>query len=515
MDTQKPNVLVILTDQHRWDCLGAAGNPDLRTPHLDALASDAVRFANAFCPLPVCTPSRYSILSGLYVHQHGGWTNRCTLNPALPSFPRQLQRAGYRTRAVGKMHFTPTYLDAGFDALELAEQDGDGRLDDDYHRALRENGLADAVDVMDQRREYRERAPKQYWETFGALRSDLPEAWHSTTWIGDRAVNAIESWAPGGGGEAGTRTEQGTAQPQALVASFIKPHHPFDPPAPWDSLYDPQALTLLPGWSEALSERDGGFNRGYFPNDELTEPILRRAMAYYYATISQVDHQVGRMVETLKRKGLYDNTLIVFTSDHGEYLGFHHMLLKSGHMYDPLVRVPLLVKWPSGATARRGATSDALVSHPDLAPTILQTAGLESSPAMAGADLADPDGTVARREFIFAESRQGAHYMARSRSHKLLLSRDPHQSLFFNLDDDPYEQTDLLHDPSVAGPVRTHRDALAEWLLFQTPTSVFLDAQAPLVQQPNVQPPDAVHRREMLAWYDQAVATYLGAAGTE
>jgi arylsulfatase A-like enzyme len=502
----KPNVLLILTDQHRWDCLGAAGNPDLRTPHLDALAADGVRFANAFCPLPVCTPSRYSILSGLYVHQHGGWTNRCTLNPALPSFPRQLQRAGYHTHAVGKMHFTPTYLDAGFDALELAEQDGDGRLDDDYHRALRDNGLADAVDVIDQRREYRERAPRAYWETFGALRSDLPEEWHSTTWIGDRAVAAIETWA-------------GAARPNLLVASFIKPHHPFDPPAPWDSMYDPDALTLLPGWTETLSERDRGFNRGYFPNDELTEPVLRRAMAYYYATISQVDHQVGRMVAALKRQGIYEDTLVIFTADHGEYLGFHHMLLKSGHMYDPLMRVPLLVKQPSGITEgaeaglRAGPThsrvSDALVGHVDLAPTILRAAGLEPPPAMPGADLADANGPAAQRDFIFAESRQGAHYMARSRTHKLLLGRDPRHSLFFDLRSDPHEQTDLLHDPAAADLVRAHRDALVDWLLFQTPTPVYVDSRAPLVDQPNARPTDAAHRRAMLEWYDAAVERYL------
>jgi len=120
----------------------------VQTPHLDALARDGVRFPNAFCPFPVCTPSRYSLLTGLYVHQHGGWSNKCTLAPHLPTFARSLRAAGYRTRAIGKMHFTPTYLDAGFDALELCEQDGDGRLDDDYHRELREHDLADLLDIQ-------------------------------------------------------------------------------------------------------------------------------------------------------------------------------------------------------------------------------------------------------------------------------------------------------------------------------------------------------------------------------
>ncbi len=263
-----------------------------------------MRFPHSFCPFPVCTPSRYSLLSGLYVHQHGGWTNRCTLAPGIATFPRLLRAAGYRTHAVGKMHFTPTYLDAGFDHLELAEQDGEGRLDDDYHRELRDNGLLDALDLMDQRVEFRARAPKQYWQNFGAQTSDLPEEWHSTTWIANRALQAIDGWSESG---------------NLLMCSFIKPHHPFDPPAPWDAMYDPDDIELLPGWTDEIPTRDRPY-RGYFPNEKLSEATLRRITAYYYATISQIDHHVGRMVARLKARGLYESTLILFTSDHGEYL---------------------------------------------------------------------------------------------------------------------------------------------------------------------------------------------------
>ena len=112
---QQPNVLIIHADQHRIDCLGAYGNKDIRTPNIDALAADGVRYDNSFCPHPVCTPSRYSLLSGLYVHEHRGWTNHTTLAPDIETFPKILRQAGYRTAAVGKMHFTPTYLDVGFD----------------------------------------------------------------------------------------------------------------------------------------------------------------------------------------------------------------------------------------------------------------------------------------------------------------------------------------------------------------------------------------------------------------
>ncbi len=210
----KPNVLLIHTDQHRYDCLGCTGNPDVKTPAIDALAADGVVFENSFCSLPVCTPSRYSLLSGLYVHQHLGWSNRCTLPPGIATFPKEFRSAGYRTCAVGKMHFTPTYLDVGFDEMILSEQDGDGRFDDDYHRYLKARGLVDAVDVIDQRREYRELASAEYWASFGAQESDLPEEHHSTTWIGDRAMDVVSRWQGGG---------------NLLMAGFIKPHHPVRP----------------------------------------------------------------------------------------------------------------------------------------------------------------------------------------------------------------------------------------------------------------------------------------------
>ena len=193
----KPNILLIHADQHRYDCLGAYGNTDIKTPNIDGLAQDGVLFENSFCPHPVCTPSRYSLLTGLTIHQHLGLTNRSTLPPGVATLPGQLKGNGYRTAAVGKMHFTPTYLDVGFDEMRLAEQHGDGRYDDDYHRWLASEGLCDRLDLMDQVAEFRRDAPQKYWDSFGALRSDLDEKHHSTTWVGDRAVELLDKWNEG------------------------------------------------------------------------------------------------------------------------------------------------------------------------------------------------------------------------------------------------------------------------------------------------------------------------------
>ena len=164
---ERANILIIHTDEHRIECLGAYGNPDVKTPHIDRLAADGVRYDNRFCPFPVCTPSRYSLLSGQYVHDHRGWNNHCTLAPEIPTFAKTLRNAGYRTQAVGKMHFPPTYLDVGLSEMALAEQNGPGRWDDDYHRYLKGHDLVDRNDLEDQLvREYRTHAPKKYWDLY-------------------------------------------------------------------------------------------------------------------------------------------------------------------------------------------------------------------------------------------------------------------------------------------------------------------------------------------------------------
>ncbi len=482
-NNSRPSILLIHADQHRFDCLGAYGNPDVRTPNIDALATDGVRYENSFCPFPVCTPSRYSLLSSQYVHQHLGWTNRSTLPPSIPTFPRVLRDAGYRTKAVGKMHFTPTYLDVGFEEMLLAEQDGPGRFDDDYHRWLREEGLVDRIDLMDQRREYRERAPDVYWETLGAMTSDLDEAHHSTTWIAERALETLETWEGGG---------------NLLMVGFIKPHHPFDPPAPWDAPYDPDTLTLLPGWLEEPPARDIARNAGYFEHASLTEAQVRRTMAYYYASITQIDHHVGRMIDVLKQQGLYDDTLIVYTSDHGDYMGFHHLLLKGNYMYDPLVKVPLIIKHPGGL--RAGEASEALVNNVDVAPTLLNAAGCTVPDATMGIDLSDPH---AGRTHVFAEGWAGGEYMVRTPEHKLLWCRDPMQSQFFDLMRDPLEMENRIRDRAHASTVNRLRDGLLQWALFDAPSRPYVDHDAPVITGDNV-PDRAGDHAEQMATYFRA-----------
>ena len=455
---EKPNILFILADEHRADCIGAYGNQEVMTPGLDALACQGRRYDSCFCVYPVCTPSRYSILTGMYPHRHNAWTNHCTLDSGFQTFPKALKQAGYHTACVGKMHFTPTYLDVGFDRMLLSEQDGAGRFEDDYHEELMSSGCMDYHDVMDQRQEYRSRAPEKYWKTFGSGRSDLPEEKHSTTWIGKNAVNELEKWDPNGG--------------NLLMVGFIKPHHPFDPPARWLEMYDEQALSLLPGWTDTLPERDEKKKSPYFPNENMNPDVMRRITACYYACISHMDFWIGEMINTLKRKGLYDNTLIVYTADHGDYMGFHHMILKQNYMYDPVVRVPLIVKRPH--EMQPGETENRLVSGADLASSILQWSGLDPK-QVEGCPIDD-----STRKWVIAEQHINGNwgYMVRSGRFKALLGQD--EELLFDLENDPSETVDISNDhPEI---INQAKEVLYRWLAFPKTRNASLNMNAPQVR---------------------------------
>jgi arylsulfatase A-like enzyme len=443
----KPNILLLHSDQHHASCLGVYGNKDIRTPHLDALAADGVVFENSFCPYPICTPSRYSMITGLYVHQHLGRGNSSTLPNGIETFPRILQEAGYKTKAIGKMHFTPMYLDVGFDELELAEKarpKGTSNRDSSYYGYLQNKGI-------------RLKGQEDLWG-FGAEKSAVGEEDHITTWTADRAMEALEQWGDGG---------------QFLMVGFNRPHRPFDPPAPWDRMYDPEQLTPLPGWTDTCLEHDLQRGDGNFPYDELTMDVLKKTMAYYYGCISQIDHQIGRLIQRLKEKGLYENTLIIYTSDHGEYMGYHHLMGKINYLYDAIVKTPLIIKFPG--LRDKGQRSQAMVNNIDLAPTILTVAGCEPGKFMNGLRLGDHG---KQRKLIFAERGRGNEYMVRSGTRKLIYCKDRGKSLYFDLENDPWELHNLFLDPAYQEEIKEYIGHLTQWVLFDAPTPVHVDESA-------------------------------------
>lgn len=455
------NILFIMGDQHRFDCIGAYGNKDIKTPNLDSLAKDGVRHTEHYTSYPVCTPARYSLLTGLYAHQHLGWSNHCTLADGIKTYAKTLRTNGYTTAAIGKMHATPTYLDMGFDTMILAEQDGNGRYDDDYHQYLMEKGLIDKDDIIDQRQEFRKNASQKYWDTCGAMPSNLDDKYHSTTWITDRALDELENW---------TKTKN------MMVVSYIKPHHPFDPPKPYDTMYNPDKISVLAGYTDTISEDDYAHGRGYFDHKKLTKEKLRTVMAHYYGSITHMDFHIGRLIEKLQERGLYDDTMILYTSDHGEYMGFHHMLLKANYMYDPLAKVPLIIKYPQNAY--RGQVNNLISNNTDIAPTIIHQARLEIPLQMQGLNLFNQG---VGREMTVCEglrldgNHRSCEYMVRSKDYKLIIRKDFMDCTFFDLKKDPLEFEDVSNQKEYAVEIMRHKAYLAQMMVFDDLSPIYLN----------------------------------------
>ena len=322
----RPNILLIFTDQQRHDALGAAGNPIIRTPNLDRLAAEGVRFANAYSPSPVCVPARCAMITGQYPHHNGCYDNSDPMPVDRPSLMDALTGAGYRTHGIGKMHFTPDSLALrGFQTRERSEEIPDAVADDDYLQFLAANGCDYVHDLMGPRGEmYYIPQPAQ-----------VPARLHNTQWVGDRAVEFI-----GGAGDG---------DPFFLFASFIHPHPPFSPPTPWNKLYRAPDMPLphRPTDYEALQVHINRFqNRYKFRDQGFDLNLARTQKAYYYGCVSFVDYQIGRILDALAATGRLDDTLIVFASDHGEFLGDYGCYGKRA-MLDPAARIP-----PAGALPR-------------------------------------------------------------------------------------------------------------------------------------------------------------------
>ncbi|MHB0876221.1 MAG: sulfatase family protein, partial [Anaerolineae bacterium] len=313
----RPNVVLILTDQQRADAMGAAGNPVIRTPHLDRMARDGVLFTSAYTPAPVCVPARCSLLYGQYPHNTGCFDNSDSMPTDRPSLMERLAGAGYRTHGIGKMHFTPdSQALRGFDSRERQEEIVGRVEEDDYLQWLHAAGFAHVYDPFGQRGE-------MYYVPQVA---QMPARFHGSQWVGDRAVHFLE---------------QRQADPFFLMVSFVHPHPPFSPPTPWNKLYRGALMPLpkRPAGYEALQTHVNRYQNRYKYRDAGQDDNLLRVMkAFYYGCVSFVDYQVGRVLRALEQTGALDDTLVLFTSDHGEFLGDYGCFGKRS-MLDAAARV--------------------------------------------------------------------------------------------------------------------------------------------------------------------------------
>ena len=481
----KTNLLILYVDQLRKDAISPYGNKEVLTPALDLLAKDSMVFTNHFCSFPVCTPSRYSFLSGLYANEHCCWTNKSTLAAEIPTFPRILANNGYHTVAVGKMHLTPTYLDVGFKEMLLSEQDGDGRFEDDYHLHLMKNDQIDSIDVIDQRLEYRKNAGDEYFKSFGVEVSNLPQEFHSTTWVTNQALEQLEKWEPTG---------------EALMVSYIKPHHPFDPSQHFLDLYKDIDVGLLPGYTSEVPSWDLAYNQGYFDNTQLDEKTAREMTKYYYASISQIDAGIREIIDVLKRKNLYETTQIVFSADHGDFLGFHHMALKQNHMYDPLLSIPLMIKYPG----KKPGICNALSDNTQIASEIINSLGFGTG--MIG----NSEGMFDDKKYVLAMNRQivqgeeQTSYAVRSDRFKLLATGSLENIRLFDLEKDPLELQDRSQEKEFTSMIEDMKAFLCNSILFTKASKNRLEPRAKVVTKQHGE--TARQKERLILYYKNRVA---------
>ncbi|MCE9592481.1 MAG: sulfatase-like hydrolase/transferase [Planctomycetes bacterium] len=382
MPTQRPNILFILTDQQRYDTIAALGNPIIRTPSLDRIVREGTAFTSAYCPSPVCVPSRASLVHGQYP-VHTGCNDNGTPFPTdgRPTFMSALTDAGYRTHAIGKLHFTPDrHAMFGLESREKQEELLKSPDEDDYVTYLRANGFDHITDPHGVRGEmYYVPQPAQ-----------MPARLHPTNWIGDRSVAFIGS-------------PERRDRPWMLISSFIHPHPPFAPPAPWHKLYrvPNMPLPFVPDDVDPLLTFHNRNQNRYKYRDRGFDINLVRAMrAYYYGCISFIDYQVGRMLAAMEKAGTLDNTLILFTSDHGELLGDYRSFGKRS-VLDAAACVPMLARLPGRFDG--GKRCDAPVSLVDVMPTMLRAAGVDLPAGLDGEDMADVATGRSKRSGVFIQ----------------------------------------------------------------------------------------------------------------
>jgi arylsulfatase A-like enzyme len=519
---RRPNVLLFITDQHRADHLGCYGNPIVRTPHIDALAARGWVADEFHVATPICMPNRASLMTGRLPSRHGVRHNGIELSLAERTLAQALREGGYRTFHVGKSHLqnietkpgqypkpgeprrahearpepraghgqevwkrwedepdfeiaTPYY---GFDAVDLCIHHADDEFGH-WRRWLRAQ-RADADQLIGPENaipapEYELTKCRQAWRT------RVPEALYPTAWIADRAIARIEDAA---GGDA----------PFFMHCSFPDPHHPFTPPGKYWGMYRPDDVPAPPAFGAPhhglaphlqwlyARRADGTAVKNTQALFACTEREAREATALNYGSITCIDDAVGRVVATLERLGLRENTVIAFTADHGDFLGDHQLLLKGPLHYRSLVRVPFIWSDPARGAAGR---SDALTQTIDIAPTILDRTGVEPWNGIQGRSLVPlvADANAARRESLVIEEEGQRYYMGFPDRVRLRTVLDGRYRLslydgvawgeLYDLHDDPLEARNLWDDAGAKAIRAALTEKLARGMIAAAETSPY------------------------------------------
>ena len=431
-DPRAPNILWICTDQQRYDTIGSLNNPHLRTPHLDRLVSQGVAFTHAYCQSPICTPSRASFLTGHYpstlrncINGNASWSD------ARPLVTRLLADAGYDCGLAGKYH------------LSSAQGRIEPRADDGYREFHWSHHPPDDWPKGHAYADWLKSQGANYTKLHKRL-GYIPTELHQTTWCANQAIQFMR---------------QERDRPWLFSFNCFDPHPPFDPPKEFVDRFD---VAKLPGplFRESdLAAQARLAQVNFQSKPERPEKLdCRKHQAMYWAQIELIDQNVGRMLDALEETGQRDNTIVIFTSDHGDATGDHGLRAKGCRFYEGLVRVPLIISCKS--RFRSGVRGSALVELTDLAPTLLDAAGVAGSEKMQGRSLlpilsgttpADQHRETVRSEYYrVLDGPQTYATMIRDGRFKLVAYHGLNLGELFDLENDPGEFDNLWDDSNYA-----------------------------------------------------------------
>ena len=447
----RPNILFVMTDQQRADALGCVQDW-MRTPSLDRIAAEGVRFTQCITTTPVCVPARVTLATGRYPHNNAVWNNMdYTLPPDAPTWMRAIRDLGYRTSLFGKTHLHPHRGDLRERAdllqaygLDDVDEIGGPRASTHVMSHMtaewEHKGLLDAY-----REDYAERFANK---PHVARPSTLPLEDYADVYVGQQAKRYLESY--------------GRDQPWFCWVSFGGPHEPWDAPEPYASLYRPEDMPPPVPRPEADQPRPRGWLDHHMEHNspDLAPGDVGAMRANYAGNVTLIDEQIGQIVRVVEQRGELENTVIAFTSDHGEMNGDWDLIYKVNFL-DGALRVPLLVRTPATAAAG-GFASDALVENCDLGPTLVELAGgaLEHGQFARSFCPALTSAAAAHRDDALSEFR--GEFMLLTRDWKMALNRDGTSYLLFDRHADPRETRNLAGLPEYAATENDLRLAILE-----------------------------------------------------
>lgn len=458
-EQKRKNIVLLMTDQLRGDCMGCAGHPDVKTPYLDTLASKGVRFENAYSACPSCVPARAALHTGLTQESHRRVGYADGIRWEYPhTMAGELTKAGYYTQCVGKMHVDPLRNYLGFCHVELHDgylhyyrdpeipyRENQKQADDYFHWLKQEKGID--CDVTDTGLECNSWVARPWI---------YEEKYHPTNWVTDRSIDFLRRRDPD--------------MPFFLFASYLRPHPPFDAPQCYFDMYRNKELTppVVGDWcdEEALRARGRIFDSDTGP---LDPELVREMQIGYYACITHLDHQIGRLIQALVENKLYDDTIILFVSDHGELLGDHHLFRKS-RAYQGSSRVPFLVSGGGFRPEKPGSVKTDVVELRDVMPTVLEAAGIQIPDSVEGISLWNTalkdSGTPEVREYL-----HGEHTLGEASSHWIITKDEKYiwysqtgEEQYFRIAEDPDELHNLIGSEKAKERVEALRGLLIQEL---------------------------------------------------